>query len=256
MAQLVKTIGGLAIASVKTVGGLAIASVKTVAGLDNTAAAGNTATFDAHFEEATNASASPYDTGVSGSMTVPGTIGATSSTNLVATFYVMMLNLVTSGVAVIWDQGGTNQSATQIGTTQTVGALYNILIFQVVAPTTGSKVVRVSWTGGASQVVVGCVSTYNAAQSLSGTLYTNTGTGTSTTLTVTSADKHMAIFASVDDNASSATIANGTEDWQERRFNGNQMMGHRASTTTSTVGGWTLGTSVAWGMIGVDITNL
>lgn len=40
MAQLVKTIGGLAIASVKTVNGLAIASVKTIMGLDNTAAGG------------------------------------------------------------------------------------------------------------------------------------------------------------------------------------------------------------------------
>lgn len=37
MAQLVKTVNGLAIASVKTVNGLAIASVKTVNGLDNTA---------------------------------------------------------------------------------------------------------------------------------------------------------------------------------------------------------------------------
>lgn len=36
MAQLVKTMAGLAIASVKTVNGLAIASAKTIAGLDNT----------------------------------------------------------------------------------------------------------------------------------------------------------------------------------------------------------------------------
>lgn len=40
MAQLVKTVGGLAIASVKTAMGLAIASVKTVNGLDNTAGGG------------------------------------------------------------------------------------------------------------------------------------------------------------------------------------------------------------------------
>jgi hypothetical protein len=39
MAQLVKTVHGLAIASVKTVMGLAIASVKSVMGVDNTAAA-------------------------------------------------------------------------------------------------------------------------------------------------------------------------------------------------------------------------
>lgn len=42
MAQLVKTMAGLAIASVKTVNGLAIASAKTVAGLDNTASGPNT----------------------------------------------------------------------------------------------------------------------------------------------------------------------------------------------------------------------
>lgn len=40
MAQLVKTVGGLAIASVKTMQGLAIASVKTVDGVDNTASGG------------------------------------------------------------------------------------------------------------------------------------------------------------------------------------------------------------------------
>jgi len=40
MAQLVKTVNGLAIASVKTVYGLAIASVKTIMALDNTAAGG------------------------------------------------------------------------------------------------------------------------------------------------------------------------------------------------------------------------
>jgi hypothetical protein len=40
MAQLVKTVQGLAIASVKTVQGTAIASVKTVQGVDNTASGG------------------------------------------------------------------------------------------------------------------------------------------------------------------------------------------------------------------------
>lgn len=40
MAQLVKTVMGLAVASVKTVDGLAIASVKTVMGVDNTSGGG------------------------------------------------------------------------------------------------------------------------------------------------------------------------------------------------------------------------
>jgi hypothetical protein len=45
MAQLVKTVQGLAIASVKTAQGLAIASVKTIMGLDNTSGGGGTPTF-------------------------------------------------------------------------------------------------------------------------------------------------------------------------------------------------------------------
>jgi len=40
MAKLVKTVAGLAIASVKTINGLAIASVKAISGLDNTAGGG------------------------------------------------------------------------------------------------------------------------------------------------------------------------------------------------------------------------
>ena len=40
MAQLVKTVKGLAIADVKTINGLAIADVKTINGLDNTSAGG------------------------------------------------------------------------------------------------------------------------------------------------------------------------------------------------------------------------
>lgn len=41
MAQLVKTVGGLAIASVKTVMGLAVAAAKTINGLDNTSGGGS-----------------------------------------------------------------------------------------------------------------------------------------------------------------------------------------------------------------------
>lgn len=46
MAQLVKTVCGVAIASVKTVAGLAIASAKTIAGVDNTSGGGAMAATD------------------------------------------------------------------------------------------------------------------------------------------------------------------------------------------------------------------
>lgn len=68
MAQLVKTMAGLAIASVKTVNGLAIASAKTVAGLDNTSGGGlNTFTDD--FTRANGALGANWDVDT-GSITI------------------------------------------------------------------------------------------------------------------------------------------------------------------------------------------
>lgn len=61
MAQLVKTVAGLAIASVKTVDQLAIASIKTIDGLDNTA--GGAQAFNDNF---TRANANPMSTAASG----------------------------------------------------------------------------------------------------------------------------------------------------------------------------------------------
>lgn len=57
MAQLIKTVGGLAIASVKTINGLAIASVKTIGDVDNTSAGGSDPEFGAisdYYESGTN----------------------------------------------------------------------------------------------------------------------------------------------------------------------------------------------------------
>lgn len=70
MAQLVKTMAGLAIASVKTVNGLAIASVKTVAGLDNTSSASYTLVYDCY-------TASNFNTD----------IGVSTSEKYIGTFY-------------------------------------------------------------------------------------------------------------------------------------------------------------------------
>lgn len=74
MAQLVKTVAGLAIASVKTVDGLAIASVSTVNGLDNTSAGGGGFALVNHLEYSPN----------NGSLT-SGTLNCTGA-NLIVVF--------------------------------------------------------------------------------------------------------------------------------------------------------------------------
>lgn len=76
MAQLVKTVAGLAIASVKTINGLAIASVKTVAGLDNTSGGG-------FVQQQTQGNDSDYNSFSDGTrQTIAGSFVASSSYGL------------------------------------------------------------------------------------------------------------------------------------------------------------------------------
>lgn len=83
MAQLVKVIDGLAIASCKVVDGLAIASVKTVNGLDNTSAGGGWS-FTSQATDAFTTDANPIDgnwTSVTGDSNMKKLSGSAVPTN-------------------------------------------------------------------------------------------------------------------------------------------------------------------------------
>ena len=87
MAQLVKTLGGLAIASVKTVGGLAVASVKTIGGLDNTSGGGGPTlvaqdNFDSYIDgDALGGQGNWIDEAVGINVRVPGADGSVNPGN-------------------------------------------------------------------------------------------------------------------------------------------------------------------------------
>jgi hypothetical protein len=206
--------------------------------------------FDTKFEKGGASQASPFSF-VSNAGTVAGSIGANS--NRVLIVVVQFATSVPSVTAVTWNSVSmsliANTTITQPGAGTKTTRLYGLI-----APATGAQTIAVTWTGGAETIVVGGVSLYDADQSTgwqNGT--TATGTDTAATITVTSANGNLVVGARSDQNATTATIANGTQDWDERNFDGNYGGVHRASTTGSTVMGWTLGTSVDWGMAGVDV---
>jgi hypothetical protein len=113
-------------------------------------------------------------------------------------------NANVSGMSVTWDNGGTNQSMTQVGTILHASDK-QIFLFGLVAPTSGNKTAHLAWTGTA-QVTVFAMSFSGVNQSSVASAFVNfnsgTFTGTSLSLTITSAANDVAVcFAQTDVNA-------------------------------------------------------
>jgi hypothetical protein len=201
---------------------------------------------DTKFEKGGN-SASPFSY-VSNAGTVAGSVGANSNRCLIG--YAGFRTITPTSIAMTW--AGT--SMTQIGTTLSDGT-DSIALFGLIAPATGAQTLSVSWTGGTSNpVVLGAVSLFNCDQTTGWQNNTSaTGTGTSASITITTTSGDMAIAGHVNNNATGTSIATGTSDWTETAFNGNYAQAHNAASGASTAVAWTLGSSVAWANIGVDV---
>ena len=204
-------------------------------------------TFDDAFEAGTGAQASPFSF-TSGSGTVPGTVGANNNRVLIGFLGARATSVQLGTPSMTWAGAG----MTLIG--QLNESVFTLALFGLIAPTTGSQTLSASWTGAhATVTVIGGISVYEANQSTGWQNFTSTSaTGTAASLTVTSANGNMVVGGRSDDNSSGETIADGTEDWNDRNFNGNYGGVHRASVSSSTVIGWTI-SSVLWGMVGVDV---
>lgn len=87
MAQLVKTMAGLAIASVKTVNGLAIASVSTIAGLDNTSGGGPDVFYESIAPGSTNDYSQVANEGSFGMLGAPITAAQGGTITIVGVYF-------------------------------------------------------------------------------------------------------------------------------------------------------------------------
>jgi hypothetical protein len=106
-----------------------------------------------------------------------------------------------SAVTAVWDSGGTNQSMTLIKSfSGTPGTIY---VFGLLAPTTGSKTLKVSWTfqGNALVAVAGLTGVDQSAISTSFTSFTTSGAAATASVAVTTATNNGAFAIGLDDNA-------------------------------------------------------
>lgn len=213
-------------------------------------------TFDAHFQDGASAGATSFSfTSNAPASGVAGTVGSNSNRVLIGSLRGHSTKILMdsgAGVAMTWD----GVAMTALGGIETPSIGNTIYLFGLIAPATGNKVLAASWGVGASgiDVSVGAVSVFSADQTTGWQNFTtNTGTSTTATVAVTSANGNMIVGGETDNDASSGSITAGTEDWQERDLSGNDMAAHNASSGASTSVTWTLGSSVAWALAGIDV---
>lgn len=198
---------------------------------------------------------------------VSGSVGSNTNRVLIGAFYAYATSGNTvSAPTMTWDNGGTNQSMTGIGSLLTVAgsssAHIYVQLFGLIAPATGSLALACSWTGTADTIYFGAVSVYNADQTTGwSNAGTDTGTGTTAASTVTTANGDMAIAMHGNDNASTtalhaASSGVGTSDWILEPHSGNAAQADNTSVGATTTIQWDLGSSVAWGNAKVDVLQL
>lgn len=142
---------------------------------------------------------------------VVGSTGLTCSTltvgsgaNRVLVCFVDLSLRTATGDAVVWDSGGTNQAMTQIGVVDGAGTTtLRAELFGLVAPTSGAKTAKLTFTGTSTDVYLACASYTGANQTGGTTTFTNfasaTGASTAQTVTVTSAVGDLTVETGLND---------------------------------------------------------
>lgn len=194
------------------------------------------------------AAASPFDfTG----LTITGGL---SNSALVAT--VIFDTLTLSGISATWDQGGTNQAMTLIGTASTPGSAGVTQLYGLVAPTSGNKTLRIAYTGVAQMFVDAC--SYSGVNQAGGTTsFPNFNSATAIndaapTVTIMSAVGH-AVLAGITCNAHSLTSVNNTSIYTD---NGGAVIcagANRAAGAASVVMSGVINIIDNWAVVGTDI---
>lgn len=170
----------------------------------------------------------------------------------------LVVQLVWSGsvtaVSVTWDQGGTNQACAAItGATATNTGM--VQLWGLVAPTSGNKTLRVSWTTS-RDVVVQAVSWTDVDQTGGTTTFAHgtgaTGTGTTSTATVTSAANN-AVMAVFSNNTDLIDAVNNTQTFIENTPANVGGAGNRAAGAASVAMTATNHVSSTWAAAGCDI---
>lgn len=202
---------------------------------------------DCDFEKGAASQASPFSY-ASNAGTTACTPAATSSRVLICS--AKTYGITASAQTMTWN----SVSMTQIGTTVTVGNMGNSL-WGLINPASGSQTLAYTWTGGTTDISLGCGMFSSADQSTGWQNYiTANAVSTAATITVTTTSGNAVYVGHGNDNATSTNISSGTSSWNDQAFNGNAAAGYVLSSGASATVAWNpLGSSVQWVQQGVDI---
>lgn len=159
-----------------------------------------------------------------------------------------------TSVTVTWDPSGTNQSCTLIKSDNTSGGSARAELWGLVAPTSGKKVLRASWTGSA-EIALNAVAWTGVNQTGGVTSFPNAasakGTSTTPSVTVTSAVGNATMESSAS-NLVSYSAPSKTQTHNETTGSNIAAAGSRAFGAASNTHSWTL-PSTTWVSVGTDI---
>ena len=183
------------------------------------------------------------------------TIGTGS--NRALTVELVFVATVTSP-AFIWDQGGTNQSATLIKSQAGVNGQLTCL-FGLIAPTSGNKAVRVTWTGGTTEFHCQAESWTLVNQTGGTTSFPNgvaaTGNSNTASVTVTSAVGNATVSAAVAGSLQAISSVTATQTFLIHGVGAIESGGSRADGSASNVMTATYAGTDQWAMVGMDILS-
>lgn len=178
-----------------------------------------------------------------------------SGTARALTAEVVFLGTVTNP-AFIWDQGGTNQSATLITSKAGVNGQFACL-FGLINPTAGNKAARVTWTGGTTEVTVQAESWTNVDQTGGVTSFPNasgaTGNSNSASVGVTSAVGNWTVSAAVAGSLQAISSVSATQTFLIHGHGNIECGGSRATGSASNTMTATFAGTDQWAIVGMDI---
>jgi hypothetical protein len=185
------------------------------------------------------------------------TLGVGSGSNRALVAQVNYANASMPTPTLNWDNAGTPQAMTEIGSGISNGVNALAQLWGLVAPTSGNKTLR--WSNGASvtEVILNAFSVTGAIQTGGIATFsnstTNTGTSTAPSITISSVSGDMTVDAGTGPEVISAPTK--TQLYLDNSGTDTSGWASRADGAASNVHSWTLAGSVAWAEIGCNIVS-
>lgn len=183
------------------------------------------------------------------------TIGSSLSNG--ALVFIAIFDLLTvSGLTLTWDNGGTNQAMTNLGTVSSTGAHGICFLFGLRNPTSGNKTLRAAWTGAAQCSLFG-ISFAGVDQTNDATAFQHfnsaSATSTSPAVTITSATGNRTVAGFVD-TTQSFTATGPTQLYLDSTMSlincaGSTGAGAATVNMTGTIGA----VPDTWAALGIDV---